>query len=262
MNKLRNIYYEENNNYLLFGDCLELLKDIPDKSIDMVLCDLPYGRTMAKWDTNIDLELLWNIYKRIIKPDGNIILTCIQPFTSILILSNKEMFRYEMIWEKSKATGYADVKYRPMRKHENILCFSYSSPVYLSKIRGKYYPQGLKEINKKRTITKGKNTEIMSKYGNAHENREYIQKYTNYPNSILKFSSEGKCVHPTQKPVALFEYLIKTYTNEDDLVLDNAAGSCTTAVACKNLKRNWICMEKEEKYCEISKKRIENYNKL
>ena len=244
-------------NQIICGDCLEVMRDIPDKSVDMILCDLPYGQTSAKWDSMISLDELWKQYKRIIKSDGSIILTAIQPFTSILILSNTEMFRYEMVWEKTKTTGFMDAKYRPLRQHENIIVFSYSSPNFSSKIRGKYNPQGLIEVNKTRTIGKNKCTEIYNKAGIKHEGREYEQKYTNYPTTILRFKSEGKTIHPTQKPVPLFEYLIKTYTNEGETVLDNCIGSGTSGVAAINTDRNFIGIEKEPKYVEIARKRLE-----
>jgi site-specific DNA-methyltransferase (adenine-specific) len=240
-------------NQIIQGDCLEVMQDIPDKSIDMILCDLPYGTTACKWDTIIPFEPLWEQYKRIIKDNGAIVLTASQPFTSALVMSNIKMFKYEWIWEKNKATGHLDSKKKPMKAHENVLVFYSSLP--------KYNPQGLIE---KDTPTVSKGNRGIKGVGSSGEcyglaTKDALQTHTNYPRSVQKISVDMKAeFHPTQKPVALFEYLIKTYTNEGDLVLDNCAGSGTTGVASKNLNRNYILIEKEPEYIKIIKERL-NY---
>jgi len=216
---------------------------IADKSVDLILCDLPYGTTQNKWDVLIPFDKLWEQYKRIIKLNGAIVLTANQPFTSLLITSNMKMYKYCWVWKKSKITGVLNAKKQPVRQHEDIVVFCDGSTTY--------NPQGLIKVDQ---ITKqGGNS---ANYG-ARSSSDYIQEFTNYPRTVLDIASEGKTVHPTQKPVALFEYLIKTYTNDGDLVLDNCAGSFTTAVACENLNRNWICMEQDREYCKIGWKRIQ-----
>ena len=253
-------------NKIYQGDCLEIMKNIEDKSIDMILCDLPYGTTACKWDTIIPFEPLWEQYKRIIKDNGAIVLTASQPFTSALVMSNIKMFKYEWIWNKNIGANFLNSKFQPLKVHENILVFSNGGITNGSKEPVKYNPQDLVEINK---INKNSNNptapktfsdngRMSDKNSCLQPNKEYFTKYTNYPKSITQvFKKEDVGKHPTQKPVALFEYLIKTYTNEGETVLDNCAGSCTTAVACINTNRNYICIEKEEKYCEIGQKRID-----
>jgi len=247
---------------LLKGDCLELMpKYIEDKSIDMILCDLPYGTTACKWDTIIPFEPLWKEYKRIIKDNGAIVLTASQPFTSKLVMSNIKMFKYEWIWEKSRPTGIAQSKYQPMKKHENILVFS-KGKTFFNPIKEKRQYKGTKS-NRKVWAT----WNTSSEHGLGKTNKKIISEERN-PTTILPFASlspfpKGSIVHPTQKPVALFEYLIKTYTNKGDLVLDNCAGSGTTGVACVNLNRNFIGIEKDDKYFKIAENRIkEIQNKL
>ena len=236
---------------LLHGDCLELMKDIPDKSVDMILCDLPYGTTACKWDTIIPFEPLLEQYERIIKDNGAIVLTASQPFTSILIMSNLNLFKYEWVWNKSRPTDFPNANNKPMKKHENVLVFSKGTTANGSNGKMKYFPQGL--INKERKIRRTSR----GFQGERHNQKnEYISKFTNYPNSQLNFPSEGKTIHPTQKPVALFEYLIKTYTNEGETVVDNCMGSGTTGVACLNTNRNFIGIELDDKYFEIAKRRI------
>jgi site-specific DNA-methyltransferase (adenine-specific) len=235
-------------NSVIQGDCLLVMKDIPDKSIDMILCDLPYGTTACKWDTIIPFEPLWKEYKRIIKDNGAIVLTASQPFTSALVMSNPDMFRYEWIWEKSRKTGFANSKKIPLKAHENICIFYKHLP--------KYNPQGLVPCNINQTRKVSRKNGLFS---TEDAGRISIQTVGNYPRSIIKINNEhNKNTHPTQKPVALFEYLIKTYTNEGDLVLDNCAGSGTTGVACKNLGRNFILIEKEPEYVKICEERIKN----
>jgi len=235
-------------NKLHHGDCLELMQDIDDKSIDMILCDLPYGTTACKWDTIVPFEPLWAHYKRIIKDSGAIVLTASQPFTSALVMSNIKMFKYEWIWEKTNSVDFAMAKIRPRKRHENILIFCKGKHVY--------HPQmetGAPYIDKPR-----------KRGNNIHEstmpNLGIVNMGTRYPSSVQKISNgNNNTVHPTQKPVALFEYLIKTYTNPGELVLDNCAGSGTTAIACLGTGRNFILIEQEEKYCEIINKRISDF---
>ena len=240
------------NIELYCGDCLEIMKNIPDKSVDMVLCDLPYGTTSCNWDKIINIELMWNHYNRILKETGNIILFSSHPFTSKLIESNQKMFRYEIIWIKSRPTGFVNANHRPMKKHENILVFTKASTSSTGNIHAIYNPQGLIECERKiKRTSRG--------YLGECENTkyEYVSKFTNYPTSIVEFASEGKTVHPTQKPVALLEYLIKTYSNDGNVVLDNCMGSGSTGVACKHTNRKFIGIEIDEKYFEIAKKRVE-----
>ena len=237
--------WKEMINEVVCADCLEGMKLIADKSIDMILCDLPYGTTACKWDTIIPFEPLWEQYKRIIKDNGAIVLTASQPFTSALVMSNIKMFKYEWIWEKSLSGSPALCRKTPMKVHENVLVFG-----------GKNYnPQMTKGTKRKKGIS-GSSIEGQKFISSGINNGEINDDY--YPRSVQYFSNADRKnkVHPTQKPVALFEYLIKTYTNEGDLVLDNCAGSFTTAVACNNLKRKWICMEKESNYAQIGEERL------
>jgi site-specific DNA-methyltransferase (adenine-specific) len=247
---------------LMCGDCLEKMKDIADKSIDMILCDLPYGTTVCKWDVVIPFEPLWGQYKRIIKDKGAIVLTASQPFTSALVMSNTEMFKYEWIWEKSRPSGFAQAKNKPLKSHESICIFSKGVTVHAiqSSRRMTYNPQGTNTCN--RTV---KNSESQLKKGSdsvfskrpSHK-KEFIQNMTNYPRTVLRFASVGVPAHPTQKPVALFEYLIKTYTNEGEMVLDNCMGSGTTGVACVNLNREFVGIELDKAYFDIAKNRVES----
>ena len=242
-------------NTIIHGDCLEVMPQLPNGSVDMILCDLPYGTTACKWDTIIPFEPLWEQYKRIIKSNGAIVLTASQPFTSALVMSNPKWFRYEWVWAKNKPTGYPNANYMPLKDVENICVFSNGKPNPMASIKIKYFPQGIifKQTNKTRTAKIGS---VNNGENDGSLNGNYISNYTNYPRQLLEFKSETKTVHPTQKPVALFEYLIKTYTNENDLVLDNCAGSGTTGVACKNLNRNFILIEKDLGYFNIAQTRI------
>ena len=228
---------------LRHGDCLELMKDIPNKSIDMILCDLPYGTTRNKWDSIISLDKLWEQYERIIKDNGAIVLFAQTPFDKVLGVSNLKMLRYEWIWKKSKATGHLNAKKMPLKEHENILIFYKNLP--------RYNAQGLiKKVIP--TIRRGRDNG--SNYGES--SKDAIQEYENYPKSVLEFASVGKTIHPTQKPVELLEYLIKTYTIEGELVLDNCMGSGSTGVACVNTGREFIGIELDENYYNIAKNRI------
>jgi len=237
-------------NKIHLGDCLELMPQIPDGSIDMILCDLPYGTTALKWDSIIPFDKLWEQYERIIKPNGAIVLTASQPFTSALVMSNPKLFKYEWIWDKCQCTNFYNAKRQPLKRHESILVFNSNY----------YYPQ--KEIidkNDYRYRKNGRNSPIKQGgvYGNVKQKLR-VETGERFPNSILKFSNTNakKKDHPTQKDVALFEYLIKTYTNENEIVLDNCIGSGTTAIACKQTGRNFIGIEMEQKYFDIANKRL------
>jgi site-specific DNA-methyltransferase (adenine-specific) len=222
---------------LFLGDCLEVMADLPDASVDLILCDLPYGTTQNKWDSVIPFEPLWAHYKRLC--NGAVVLTASQPFTSTLTCSNLPGFRYAWVWEKASATGHLNAKRMPMKLHEDILVFG-NAP---------YYPQDLKPF--------GKVTKRGGNGGNfGTSGTENFQEFTNYPRSILKFTNDPKPVHPTQKPVALMEYLIRTYTNEGDTVLDNCMGSGTAGVACMNTGRKFIGIERDGKYFEVATRRI------
>lgn len=232
---------------LLNGDCLELMKNIPNKSVDMILCDLPYGTTDNKWDNVIPMEPLWEQYKRIIKDHGAIVLFSQMPFGASLIMSNPKMFRYEWVWEKPNSNaGFLNCKKMPLRKHENILVFYKHLPTY--------NPQGLIELDKpiQKEGANNKGCYIAA-------NKPFTTTHKNYPADILTFDKDTR-YHSTQKPVALLEYLIKTYTNEGDLVLDNCMGSGSTGVACVNTNRDFIGMELNEEYFKIACERIEGVN--
>jgi site-specific DNA-methyltransferase (adenine-specific) len=229
---------------LIHGDCLEKMKDIPDKSVDMVLCDLPYGTTACKWDVVIPFEPLWEQYNRIIKERGTIALFGVEPFSSYLRISNIKNYKYDWVWNKITAKGHLVAKKRPMQQSENICIFGGLN----------YYPQMVERPKDKIQISyECKRTEIMGGSSKKMEPKIYD---TWYPKTILTFKTE-RGLHPTQKPVALLEYLIKTYTLEGETVLDNTMGSGSTGVACLNTKRNFIGIEKDDKYFEIAKKRIE-----
>ena len=233
---------------LLHVDCLELMKNIPNKTIDMILCDLPYGTTRNKWDTPIDLNKLWEQYNRIIKDNGAIVLFAQTPFDKILGCSNIKMLRYEWIWEKTTATGHLNAKKMPMKAHENILVFYKKLPTY--------NPQ--KTTGHKPVHNYTKHQDDGSNYGKTKVGVSGGGSTERYPRSIQVFKTDKQkaALHPTQKPVELLEYLIKTYTNENEVVLDNCMGSGSTGVACINTNRRFIGMEIEEKYFEIAKDRI------
>ena len=241
-------------NQILQGDCLELMKDIPDGSVDMILADLPYGTTACKWDTIIQFEPLWEQYKRVIKPNGAIVLTASQPFTSALVMSNPKMFKYDWTWRKPRGTGHLNAKRQPMRDKEDILVFYKSQPVYNPQLaKGEPYTS-LKGGRTPRQSDKGATTYGKFMNGAEYRNDNYGFRY---PKQVIDFGVvERGTVHPTQKPVALLEYLIKTYTNEGETVLDFTMGSGSTGVACVNTNRNFIGIELDEDYFEIAKKRI------
>ncbi len=233
---------------LLKGDCLELMKDIPDKSIDAIIADLPYGTTACKWDSIIPLNKLWEQYKRIIKPNGAIVLTTCQPFTTKLINSNIEMFKYCWIWQKPQGVDPFMAKKRPLNNYEDICVFYKKQPTYNPQFtEGKPY-----KVERDKTPRNYEITDTVMKPTTT------VNDGFRYPTRILQFNQE-RGYHPTQKPVALFEYLIKTYTNEGELVLDNAMGSGTTGIACLNTNRRFIGIEKDDKYFDIAYNRIKNH---
>ncbi len=251
---------------------MEEMKSIPDKSIDLILCDLPYGTTQLKWDKVIPFELLWEQYNRVIKDNTAILLFSSQPFTTDLINSNRKMFRYEIIWEKTMRTGFYNAKRMPMRIHENILVFYKHLPTYNPQkyqLTQEYIQEHLVPIGRKRKNSDYKREKTGKAWGSvskeADKKWEYIDTGERYPTDIIKYSNYngnlfGKKIndvkHPTQKPVPLLEYLIKTYSNEGDLVLDNCMGSGSTGVACINTARSFIGIEINEDYFNIAKNRI------
>lgn len=246
----------KNLNTIYNEDCLEGMKNIPDKSIDMILCDLPYGTTACKWDVIIPFEPLWFQYERVIKDNGAIVLTGSQPFSSLLVGSNIRLFKYEWIWKKGHCSNFAAARYVPMKEHENIMVFG----------KGKisYSPQMGEKSESSKNRAKYKYKPFVLKTDNPYGGFGFQDKQTKttrhpqlrFPSSVIKFNRD-KSFHPTQKPVALFEYLIKTYTNEGETVLDNCIGSGTTAIACLNTNRNFIGFEKDEKYYQLASERIE-----
>ena len=231
--------------YIKQGDCLELMKEIPDKSIDMILCDLPYGTTACKWDVIIPFDKLWEQYNRIIKDNGAIVLFGSEPFSTNLRMSNFKNYRYDWIWKKPKGSGFLNAKKMPLKSHEIISVFYKKLPTYNPQFsKGEPY----------------KNEQgYVGEYLNKNKNMKRVKTENTgfrYPKSVIDFSIQTG-YHPTQKPVALLEYLIKTYTNENEVVLDNCMGSGSTGVACINTNRRFIGFELDEKYFEIARKRIE-----
>ena len=236
------------------GDCLQLIKEIPDKSVDMILCDLPYGTTACKWDNVIPFDRLWEQYGRIIKDVGVIVLFGSEPFSSRLRVSNLKMYKYDWVWIKKKPSGHLEAKNKPMKKHENIIVFSKGSSANGCKYRITYNPQGL--IERYRVYKNSTQSTVWGNRKNREKGTLATSQYTNYPNTILEFGIDKEKFHPAQKPVALLEYLIKTYTNENEVVLDNCMGSGSTGVACVNTNRNFIGIELDEGYFNIAKERI------
>ena len=242
---------------IINDDCLAAMCRINDGSVDMILCDLPYGTTACKWDTVIPLEPLWAHYKRVIKPNGAIVLFGSQPFSSKLGASNIGMLKYSWVWEKSRATGHLNAKKMPMKSVEDILVYYKNKPTF--------NPQGLVSVQK--TMINSKSDSLRSRenatstVSGGIKHIEYVQHFTSYPRQVLRFKSEGAPVHSTQKPVALCEYLIRTYTNEGETVLDNCMGSGTTGIAAMNAGRKFIGIEKDQKYFEIARNRIDGHEK-
>ncbi len=243
-------------NTIVCGDCLEVMLSIPDSSIDMILCDLPYGVTARnKWDVVVSFEPLWAQYKRVAKPNAAIALTATQPFASKLVMSNEAMFRYDIIWRKSNSTGFYNVKKMPMRAHESILIFYDDLPVYNPQKTNGHKPGSA-------SYTRPNNS---NNYRNVKEHVTPGGQTDRFPVSVIDIAvvnnndKDEKCKwHPTQKPVALFEYLIRTYTNEGDIVLDNCIGSGTTAVACLKTGRKYIGIEKDEAFTNAARLRVES----
>ncbi len=237
---------------LVHADCFDVFPYIADKSVNLILCDLPYGTTKNKWDSIVPLDKLWNEYERIITDNGAIVLFAQTPFDKVLGASKINLLKYEFIWNKKRPTGFFNANYAPMKQHENILVFSKASACFV-KDKSKamnYYPRDLQEVNRniKRTAQNGN-------YDGSHYKLESNQKFTNYPKSILEFAPETG-LHPTQKPLELMKYLIKTYSNEDDVVMDNCMGSNTTGLACKELNRQYIGIEKDKSYYDVSVSRV------
>ena len=239
---------------LMSGNCLERMKEIRNGSVDMVLTDPPYGTTQCRWDSVIPFEPMWEQLRRVTKKNGAIVMTASQPFTSVLGASQINMLKYCWYWRKSKATGHLNAKNRPMKNIEDVLVFYQKQPTYNA--------QGLKILNKLQKnsasdMARGVTSNATSVVTGGITRKEYTQKFTNYPRQVLNFESQGNTVHPTQKPVALMEYLIKTYTNEGETVLDFTMGSGTTGVACVNTGRRFIGIEMDETYFTIAKERID-----
>jgi len=244
---------------LLQGDCLKLMAKLAAQSVDMILCDLPYGTTVNKWDTIIPFEPLWEQYKRIIKPNGAIVLFGAQPFTSALVMSNPKMFKYVWVWRKNSGSGFATAKYQPMRYHEDVLIFCEGRTIYNPQKTERNSEASKKACRKPIRSGAGKSEHVTGLKSGGYT---LYDSETKTPESVLDFASVpnggGGKFHPTQKPVALCEYLIRTYTNEGDVVLDNTMGSGTTGVACKILKRSFIGMELDAEYFKIASKRIKD----
>lgn len=237
------------DSFIINGECIEEMSKLTEESIDLILCDLPYGTTQCKWDSIIPFDKLWEQYERIIKPNGAIVLTASQPFTSNLVMSNLKLFRYSLVWEKSKSTGYLNSKKMPMRSHEDILVFYKSLPTYNPQmIEGTPYDKGVAH----------RPTDVYREQkGEIHVKNETGLRY---PRSVQYFKtaeSEGKVYHPTQKPVSLMKWIIKTYTNENDVVLDNCIGAGTTAIAAIQTNRRYIGIELDSNYYKITLERID-----
>ena len=240
----------DKNYKLILGDCLEKMKDIKDKSIDMILCDLPYGTTACKWDVIIPFEPLWEQYNRLIKDNGAIVLFGSEPFSTLLRSSNLNNFRYDLIWEKNNSGNFQLAKKQFLKYHENISVFYKKQPTY--------NPQGIIKLEKPIIQTNKGKAGKLGHLSSEKKREVYAQEYTNYPKSILRFARPSKPLHPTQKPVALLEYLIRTYTKEGDLILDFTMGSGSTGVACMNTNRRFVGIELDETYFKIANERIEN----
>ena len=245
---------------ILLGDCFDLMPNIEDKSVDLIFADLPYGTTKCKWDSTLPLDKLWDEYERIIKDNGCILLFAQTPFDKVLGCSNLEWLKYEWIWEKTQATGFLNVKKMPMKAHENILVFYKNLPTYNPQKTVGHKP--INQYTKKASVQN--KTQV---YGDVNTDVSGGGETDRYPRSVQVFSSDKQknkldgTIHPTQKPLELIKYFIKTYTNEGDLVLDNVAGSGTTAVACEELNRQYVVMEKEIEYYDIILKRVKKCNK-
>lgn len=250
---------------IIQGDCLEVMKNIEDESVDMILCDLPYGTSACSWDSVIDLKKLWEQYKRIIKPQGAIVLFSQQPFTSILILSNLEMYKYNWVWEKENGTNFLNSHYQPLKVTEDICVFGKLGCSWNKQGNMQYFPQF--EQGKPYTCISGKQKSDSAVVRGGAGGREEIDGHETisdgkrYPKNLIRFNRDKEKLHPTQKPLGLCEYLVKTYSSEGQIVLDNTCGSGTTALACKNLNRKCIGIELSEEYCKIAEARIKAHDK-
>jgi len=245
------------NLWLMHGNCLDRMKEIPDGSVDLVLTDPPYGTTACKWDSIIPLDQMWAELKRIIKPNGAIVMTASQPFTTTLISSNMKMFKYCWVWDKIRASNFFAAKFQPLNNTEDVIVFSHGGCNNGTKNPVPYFPQGIENCS----IVAKNSKSVGGKIGDAHKTSmvrggEYKQTTTGYPNKVIRFIRDKKPVHPTQKPVALMEYLIKTYTNEGETVLDFTQGSGSTGCAAVNTGRKYIGIEMDNHYFNISKERI------
>lgn len=241
---------------LLKGDCLKLLPDIPDESVDLILADLPYGTTNSRWDSALPADKLWEQYNRVITPKGAIVLFSSGSFTNKLINSQSDHYRYKWIWLKNRKANFVNAKNRPLSTYEEVLVFSHGITANTRRLERKmnYFPQGLKPTN---IVHRDAPDKFDSLIGVRPSHHTTVQKWTGYPCDLLQFDVVKKKLHTNQKPVKLLEYLIKTYTNEGMTVLDNVMGSGSTGVAAVNLKRNFIGMELDDNYFKIAKKRIE-----
>ena len=234
-----------NKPWLMLGDCLDRMAEIPAGSVDMVLADLPYGVTACAWDSVIPLDPLWEHYRRVVKPNGAIVLTASQPFTSALVLSNPKWFKYEWVWAKQKPTGFLDARRKPLRAHESVLVFCRNA--------APYFPQGLVPVN----VKNGRKNKAANGVYGAVASGNYIQREGKFPRSVIEFRTDTSNPHPAAKPVALLEYMIQTYTNEGETVLDNAMGSGSTGVACVNTGRLFVGIEREPHYFDLGRSRID-----
>lgn len=262
----------EDNIQLIHGDCLVEMQKMPDKSVDAIICDLPYGTTACAWDSIIPFDKLWEQYNRIIKDNGAICLFGSEPFSSMLRMSNLKMYRYDLIWDKKKGTDFQLANKKPLKSHENISVFYKRLPQYNpQKTKGKPYvvKGGVRKNGATILTDRILNEEEIKNYKEIKNRaniaglirRSTINDGDRFPLSIISIPKEGKCLHPTQKPVALLEYLVKTYTNEGEIVLDNTAGSMTTAVAALNTNRRCICIEKDDEIFKVGEERVKQHIK-
>ena len=264
--KAHELDYCDENNWLMYGDCLERMREIPDGSVDMIMADVPYQTTSCHWDSMIPLEPMWALIKRVVKSNAAIVMTASQPFTTTLIASNMKMFKYCWVWEKTRASGHIHAKNKPMKIHEDVCVFSHGVTLHKgqSQHRMKYNPQGLVAVNKTsyRPSRGSRGSNVVAGLRPSHKKTVKVT-HENYPVSVIKINSEHNvgAIHPTQKPVALLEYLIRTYTDEGDTVLDFTMGSGTTGVACRNLNRKFIGIELDENYYKLGRDRILNGDK-
>ena len=240
-------------SYIKNEDMRKAILDVPNDSVQSIIADLPYGHTELDWDIRLDMEQLWSEWWRVLKDNGSIVLFGTQPFTSHLVMSQEKLFKYSLVWKKSRVSGWAQAPYRFLGEHEDILIFSKAGLAKNSKNRILYNPQGIKPLNKE---MRGKGSNSLRQGRKKQKN--YVQKFTNYPKSILEFGSEGKPIHPTQKPLELYKYLIQTFSNEGDLILDPCFGSGNCLLAAKHIGRHYIGFETDHGYYTQAKLRIEN----